>query len=223
MSKIIASVNNVWKIYPPNVEALRGVSMEIKEGDFVAIVGRSGSGKSTLLHLLGLMDSPTKGKALFLGRDVAKMSEEDKSHLRAFHIGFLFQAFNLLPELNAVENVALQAMICGFSEAEARKKAEGILASLGMQNRLYHNVTKLSGGEKQRVGLARALVIDTDLILADEPTGEVDTKTRDDILNLLTEINRRGKTLVLVTHDVKVAEYAKKRIRLEDGRIVHRS
>lgn len=223
MSKIIVSAKNVWKIYPSNVEALRSVSLDVKEGDFIAITGRSGSGKSTLLHILGLMDSPTKGKAVFLGRDVAKMSEDDKTHYRAYHVGFLFQEFNLLPELNAAENVALQAMICGASEGEARRKAEEVLASLGMQHRLYHDVTKLSGGEKQRVGLARALVIDPDLILADEPTGEVDTKTRDEIMKLLSEINERGKTLVIVTHDVKVAEYAKKRVRLEDGRIVHRS
>ncbi|MEM2175373.1 MAG: ABC transporter ATP-binding protein [Candidatus Micrarchaeia archaeon] len=215
----IVSLKEVWKVYPPNTQALRGVSISVKKGDYIAIIGRSGSGKSTLLHIMGLVDKPTKGKVYFLGKDISRLDEKEITDLRAKYTGFLFQAFNLLPELNAVENVALQGLIVGMDYDSAVEKAKKLLEALGMESKFYSDVTKLSGGEKQRVGLARALIIDPLLILADEPTGDLDTKTRDEVMNILDDINKKGHTLVIVTHDLEVAKHARKVIRLTDGKI----
>jgi putative ABC transport system ATP-binding protein len=202
------------------VEALRGVSLTVKEGDYIAIVGRSGSGKSTLLHILGLVDKPTKGEVYFLGKDISKLSEEKLTDFRAKYTGFLFQSFNLLPELNAVENIALQGLIVGMDYSEAIKRAKDLLRKMSMEGKFYADITKLSGGEKQRVGLARALIISPLLILADEPTGDLDTKSRDEIMELIDQTNKEGHTVVLVTHDLEVARHAKRIIRLADGKIV---
>jgi putative ABC transport system ATP-binding protein len=220
MKREIVSLHNVWKIYYPNVEALRGVSLTVREGDYVAIVGRSGSGKSTLLHIMGLVDKPTKGEVYFLGKDISKLSEEKLTDLRAKYTGFLFQSFNLLPELNAVENIALQGLIVGMNYDEAVERAKDLLRKMNMDGKFYVDITKLSGGEKQRVGLARALIINPLLILADEPTGDLDTKTRDEVMKLIDQTNKEGHTIVLVTHDLEVAKHAKRIIRLADGKII---
>ncbi len=220
MTKEIVSINDVWKIYYPNVQALRGVTLTVREGDYIAIIGRSGSGKSTLLHILGLVDKPTKGEVYFLGKNINKLSEEKITELRAKYTGFLFQSFNLLPELNVIENIILQGLIVGMSYEESTERAKELLRKMNMEDKFYADVTKLSGGEKQRVGLARALVINPLLILADEPTGDLDTKTRDEVMKLIDQTNKEGHTIVLVTHDLEVARHAKKIIRLADGKIV---
>jgi ABC-type lipoprotein export system ATPase subunit len=220
-SETIIKLVDICKDYPPNVRALCEVNLEIKKGDFISVIGRSGSGKSTMLHIIGLMDKPTRGKVLFEGVDATQLDEDGILDLRGKKIGFIFQAYNLFPELSALDNVAIAAAINGEKLSEGRKKAEKLLRLVELENRLYYDVTKLSGGEKQRVAVARALVNDPVLILGDEPTGNLDTKMRDEIMDLLVKLNEKAKkTVIVVTHDPEIAKRAKKIIRLSDGRIV---
>ena len=203
-----------------SVEALRGVSFTVPSGDYVAIVGPSGSGKSTLMHLLGGLDRPTAGQLLIGGRDVATLSANELAHLRNSTIGFVFQSFHLLPRTSAVENVALPLVYRGVRAAERHRRAAATLARVGLGHRLNHRPNQLSGGEQQRVAIARALVTEPELLLADEPTGNLDTASGTAVLALLEELNgERGVALIIVTHDRDVAARAHRTITLRDGLI----
>ena len=203
------------------VPALRGVSLTVPAGDYAAIVGPSGSGKSTLMHLLGGLDRPTTGTLLLAGRDVAGLGPADLAALRNRTIGFVFQAFHLLSRTSAVDNVALPLVYAGLRAGERRRRASDVLDRVGLGHRLKHRPNQLSGGEQQRVAIARALVTSPSLLLADEPTGNLDSATGAEVLALLEELNREsGVAVVLVTHDHEVAARARRQIRMRDGRIV---
>ena len=203
------------------VPALRGVSFTIEAGDYVAIVGPSGSGKSTLMHLLGGLDRPTSGRLLIGGRDVAGLDPKELARLRNETIGFVFQSFHLLARTSAVENVALPLVYRGIRAGERRRRAVAMLERVGLGHRLEHRPNQLSGGEQQRVAIARALVTDPQVLLADEPTGNLDTKTGQAVLALLEELNRAQEVaLVIVTHDREVAARAERQIVMRDGEIV---
>ena len=212
--------DNLTKSYQlggERVEALRGVSLQLDHGGFLAIMGASGSGKSTLLHVLGLLATPDAGEYSLNGQDVASLDDGERSRLRATAIGFVFQTFNLLPELSVRENVALPFLYQSVTPDEAKVKVERAVARVGLGQRLKHRPGQLSGGEMQRVAIARALAIEPLLILADEPTGNLDRKTGDGILQLFLELNASGATIVMVTHDQKVAERAGTIIEMADG------
>ncbi len=216
-------VQNVVKNYlqgKREVHALRGVSLGISAGEFVSIMGPSGSGKSTLMHLLGALDKPTKGKVLFCGRDLNAMSDHELAVLRRTRIGFIFQFFNLLPTLTAVENVALPLMLAGKRRSKALKPAQEGLERVGLKDRAAHFPDELSGGEMQRVAIARALVIEPEAVLCDEPTGNLDSKTGTEILNLLRSLPEMGKcSVVMVTHDPEAARYGDRIVHIRDGLI----
>ncbi|MEM1592156.1 MAG: ABC transporter ATP-binding protein [Candidatus Bathyarchaeia archaeon] len=200
------------------VQALRGVSFSVMEGEFLAVLGPSGSGKSTLLHLIGCLDRPDEGEIILDGKNVLKLSDDELAELRLKRIGFIFQFFNLLPRLTALENVELPLMLARVPEREAREKAKKLLELVGLGGRLNHKPSELSGGEQQRVAIARALVNDPKLVLADEPTGNLDTKSGWDIVNLMRKLNEEmNQTFIVVTHDQKVAEVADRIIYLRDG------
>jgi len=216
-------LESVWKIYKlgeTHVEALRGISLEIKRGEFISIVGPSGSGKSTCMHIIGCLDTPTEGKVLLEGKDVSKLDESQLALIRGRKIGFVFQFFNLIPTLNALENVMLPMLFQGKSETERKEKAKKLLERVGLGHRIYHKPNQLSGGEQQRVAIARALANDPDIVLADEPTGNLDTKSGKEILEFFREIHKEGKTVVIVTHDMEIARKAKRIIRIKDGKVV---
>lgn len=223
MNSALVELQRVTKIYrlgEVEVPALRGVDLRVEPGHFLALMGPSGSGKSTLLHILGLLDRPTSGQVLWNGHDVSKLNGKKLAELRGRHIGFVFQMFNLIPNLTALENVELPLVFSGVPARERRKRAEEVLARLGLSERIHHRPTQLSGGQQQRVALARALVTDPALIIADEPTGNLDSATGREILGLFSGLNREGRTVVLATHDPEAAEVAKVRLRLRDGLIV---
>jgi putative ABC transport system ATP-binding protein len=206
------------------VEALRGVSLEIAEGDHVALVGPSGSGKSTLMHVLGGLDRPTSGELHIGGRDVSTLSAGELAALRNETIGFVFQSFHLLPRTSAVDNVALPLVYRGLRGAERRRRAAAMLERVGLGHRMEHRPNQLSGGEQQRVAIARALVTEPVVLLADEPTGNLDTTTGQAVLGLLEELNvERGVALVIVTHDRDVAARARRQVAMRDGLIVSES
>jgi putative ABC transport system ATP-binding protein len=202
------------------VQALRGISLELHRGDFVAVVGPSGSGKSTLLHLLGLLDRPTAGSYFLAGQDAVELDPDARARVRNQRIGFVFQSFNLLARSTAFENAELPLVYAGVARRERRRRAEAALDSVGLGDRRDHWPSQLSGGEQQRVAIARALVNDPLLILADEPTGALDSRTSLDILARLQALNEAGRTIVLVTHDPTVARHAKRIIAMRDGRAV---
>ena len=218
----VIRLENVWKVYREGVEtvALRGVDLSIEEGEYVSIMGPSGSGKSTLMHIMGLLDTPTKGKVYIEGRDVSRMSEDERARIRRKKIGFVFQAYNLIPSLTAVENVELPLLLDGVPREERRKVAVSLLERMGLGNRLHYYPNQLSGGQQQRVAIARALANDPRIILADEPTGNLDTKTGRKILDLFKELHEEGRTLVVVTHDPEVAREAERIVKIRDGRLV---
>ena len=200
------------------VQALRGVSLTVERGDYAAVVGPSGSGKSTLMHLLGGLDRPTSGVLRVGGRDVASLSEDELAQVRNATIGFVFQAFQLLGRTSAVDNVAMPLVYRGVGRAERRARSRAALERVGMGHRLDHRPAQLSGGEQQRVAIARALVGDPQVLLADEPTGNLDTRTGDEVMALLEELNRaQGVAVVLVTHDLDVAARAHRQVRVRDG------
>ncbi len=202
------------------VRALREVTLRIERGDFIAIMGSSGSGKSTLMNILGCLDSPTDGRYLLDGVDAAQMDEDDLSDLRNRKIGFVFQSFNLVPRTSALANVELPLSYAGLKGPERRRRAERALGSVGMSNRMHHQPSELSGGQQQRVAVARAIVTNPSLILADEPTGNLDSRSTTEVLRIFARLNDERRTVVLITHEPDVAERAKRIVRLSDGQIV---
>jgi putative ABC transport system ATP-binding protein len=220
----LISLSKVTKTYKlgldVEVSALRGIDLEIKEGEFVAIIGPSGSGKSTLMHMIGILDQPTSGVVKLEGSDVESLPEEKLAELRNKHIGFVFQAFNLLPKTSAVENVELPLIYSNVTASERRKRAIEALETVGLGERLDHTPAQLSGGQQQRVAIARALVTKPTLILADEPTGNLDSRAGDEIIKLLKDLNKKGNTIVLVTHEREIAEEAKRIVEIKDGLII---
>ena len=226
MSNYLLQARAIHKTYgqgPAEVRVLKGASVEAEPGEFLVIMGASGSGKSTLLHILGALDSPDRGDVLFRGRSVFGMGANERGTYRNKEVGFVFQFYHLLPELNVLENVLMAAMV-GSSfwnwhrvKPAVKKRAEGILEQMGLSGRIKHRPSELSGGERQRVAIARALVSGPALLLADEPTGNLDEATGVGILRLLTELNNAGQTIVMVTHDSKVASLAHRRVHLASG------
>jgi putative ABC transport system ATP-binding protein len=201
------------------VNALRGVSLDIEEGEFVSIIGTSGSGKSTLLNLVGGLMKPSTGSIYVKGVELSKMNENDLALFRRRYIGFVFQSFNLVSTLTAVENVELPLIFSNISHSEREKRVTALLTDLGLEDRLDHKPSELSGGQQQRVSIARAIINNPEIILADEPTGNLDSKTSEDIMEILYSLNRQGQTFLIVTHDMNVAHYGNRIIYLTDGKI----
>ncbi|GGK17599.1 macrolide ABC transporter ATP-binding protein [Yeosuana aromativorans] len=201
------------------VHVLKGIDLDIDRGEYVAIMGPSGSGKSTLMNIIGCLDTATSGTYVLNGKDVSKMSDDELADIRNTEIGFVFQTFNLLPRTTALENVALPMVYAGVSKSERTKRAEDVLISVGLEDRMDHKPNQLSGGQRQRVAVGRALVNHPSIILADEPTGNLDSKTSLEILNLFEDIHKAGNTVIMVTHEEDVAARAKRIIRLIDGMI----
>jgi putative ABC transport system ATP-binding protein len=218
----LVKINNLWKIYPllaGDVIALGGVSLEVEAGEYLSIMGQSGSGKSTMLNLLGCLDKPTRGRYWLGDADVATMSDGQLSEVRNERIGFVFQSFNLIPWLNVAENVEVPLFYQGVAPAPRRKKALEMLDMVGLADRLTHKPSELSGGQRQRVAIARALVNDPLIVLADEPTGNLDTATTHEILDLFDQLNANGCTMIMVTHETEVAKRTGRVIVLRDGQL----
>lgn len=222
---IIFELKDVWKIYcmkGVETNALRGVNLEVKKGEYAAIIGPSGSGKSTLMHVMGCLDTPTKGRVLVEGKEISKMNDDELAKIRREKIGFIFQAYNLIPGLTATENVALPMRFSGHGRGESQKKAKELLRKVGLGNRMTHKPNELSGGEQQRVAIARSLSNDPDVILADEPTGNLDTKSGREIFELLEDLHKKtDKTIIVVTHDVNLAKRTHREIKIMDGAITN--
>lgn len=208
-----------YKVGTQVVRALRSVSLNIHKGEYVAIMGASGSGKSTLMNLIGCLDTPTSGKYVLNGKDVSSLSDDELADIRNSEIGFIFQVFNLLPRNSALENVMLPLVYAGMRKNERLKRAEATLVDVGLEDRMMHRPNELSGGQRQRVAIARALVNKPSLLLADEPTGNLDSKISEEIMKLFADIHRKGNTLVMVTHEEDIAKHAHRIIRLKDGEI----
>jgi len=213
----IRGIQKVYKVGQEQVFALRNVDLDIYRGEYVALMGPSGSGKSTLMNILGCLDSFTAGKYVLNGTDVSSMSENELAEVRNKEIGFVFQTFNLLPRMSALENVALPLVYAGWSKKERLERAEEVLTQVGLKDRMKHRPNELSGGQRQRVAIARGLVNNPSILLADEPTGNLDTKTSVEIMMLFREIHANGNTIILVTHEEDIALNAKRIVRLRDG------
>lgn len=221
MSSLI-DVRDMYKIYNPGeneVRALDGVSLQVETGEFVAIIGQSGSGKSTLMNMLGCLDIPTKGTYVLNGKDVSDLSDDELSDVRNNQIGFIFQGFNLISNLTALENVELPLIYRKVEKSKRRELAKEALRKVGLEQRMKHKPAEMSGGQQQRVAIARAIAAAPPLILADEPTGNLDSKSTKDIMEILHELNEQGNTIVLITHDDGIAANAKRVVRIMDGRI----
>ena len=219
----LIKLDDVWKVYKMgevDVPALRGLDIDIKEGEFVTILGKSGSGKSTSLNMVGCLDIPTKGTVYLDGQDISKLDESELARIRGKKIGFVFQTFNLIPSLNALENVMLPMLFQGVPEDIRKKRASELLNLVGLGSRMLHKQSELSGGERQRVAIARALINDPEIILADEPTGNLDSKTGMEIMDIFKNLHKQKKTIVMITHDKYLASYAKRIVHLKDGRAV---
>jgi len=218
----IIKLDDVWKIYQMGevqVKALRGLSLEILPKEFVAIMGPSGSGKSTLMNLVGCLDIPTKGRIFLEGQDISELHESDLAQIRGRTIGFVFQTFNLMPGLTALENVMLPMTFQGVPIYEREERADKLLDMVGLEERGHHKPSELSGGQQQRVAIARSLANDPDVILADEPTGNLDSKTGNEVMGMLSKLKKDGKTIVMVTHDVSLSKYADRIVHIMDGKI----
>ncbi len=220
--EVLIELDNVWKIYDLDevkVEALKGVSLKIYKKEFIVILGPSGSGKSTMLNSIGSLDTPSKGIIKLAGTNIAHLSESDLATLRGKNIGFVFQTFNLIPSLTALENVAMPLVFQRIPSDIREKKAKEYLEKVNLGHRMHHRPSELSGGERQRVAIARALVNEPEMILADEPTGNLDTKTGQEILKMLKDLHHEGKTIILITHDVNITKYAERVCYIRDGKI----
>lgn len=218
----IIEINHIRKEYIMGsqlIAALKDVSLSIEKTEYVALMGPSGSGKSTLMNILGCLDTPTSGTYKLNNIEVSEMSDDELAHVRNKEIGFVFQTFNLLPRLTALENVALPLVYAGLSNADRRKRAEEVMAMVGLADRTHHKPNELSGGQRQRVAIARALINNPSIILADEPTGNLDTKTSYEIMDIFRNINEKGNTVILVTHEEDIARNARRVLRLRDGLI----
>ena len=215
----VEDLHRTYYMKGETVHALRGVSFDVRNGEYIAIMGPSGSGKSTLLNVLGCLDRPTQGKYLLAGQDVAKINDYQLSRIRGQRIGFVFQSYNLLQQLNVVENIKVPLQYQGLIGKDANEKCRELAELVGLGSRLYHRPTELSGGQQQRVAIARSLVNDPYFVLADEATGNLDSKTTEEVLDLFESLNQGGKTIVMITHEDEVAERAKRVIRLRDGMI----
>jgi putative ABC transport system ATP-binding protein len=216
----LINVSKTYQLDSLAVEAVKKVSLSIKKGEFVAIMGPSGSGKSTLMHIAGCLDTPTSGKVLLEGKDISQLSEAQLAQVRNKKIGFVFQAFNLIPRTSALDNVMLPLFYANFSHQQMKKEAIKALKSVNLDDRAEHSPSQLSGGEQQRVAIARALVNKPTIIFADEPTGNLDTKTGTEIMKILKKLNQQGHTVVVVTHEAHIAKFAKRIIKIVDGEIV---
>jgi len=223
VKKPIIELKDVWKTYKigdTQVHALRGINLSVHKGEFLAILGPSGSGKSTAMNMVGCLDVPTKGTIYLDGHDISKLSESELAQIRGQKIGFIFQSFNLIDTLTALENVMLPMMFQSIPEHERKKRAEKLLAQFGLQERLHHRPTELSGGQQQRVAIARSLATDPLVILADEPTGNLDSKTGKEVMDFLKQLSKTGKTVVMVTHDLNLSKVAGRAEFLKDGQIL---
>jgi len=220
----IIKIENVWKTYDLGkikLDVLKNISLEINQGDFTIILGPSGSGKSTLLNLISCLDVPTKGNIYFKEKNISEFSEDELAEVRGKDIGFVFQKFNLLPHLTALENVVLPTIFQGKSDKDSIDLAKSILANVGLEKRFNHRPAELSGGENQRVAIARSLINNPEVVVADEPTGNVDSKTGDKIMEILTNLNKKeGKTIIVVTHNNNQTKYGNRIIKIKDGEIV---
>lgn len=222
MSDTLINITNIKRDFilgNETVYVLKGINLQINKGEYVALMGPSGSGKSTLMNLLGCLDTPTSGKYILNGKDVSRMDDNELAEIRNKEIGFVFQTFNLLPRTTALDNVALPMVYAGHSKSERSKRATEVLQQVNLGDRMDHQPNQLSGGQRQRVAIARALVNKPSIILADEPTGNLDSKTSVEIMKLFGEIHAQGNTVILVTHEEDIAAYAKRVIRLRDGLI----
>jgi len=215
----LLDIGRKYVIGAETIHALKSVSLTIEKGEFVALMGPSGSGKSTLMNILGCLDTPTKGTYILNGNQVSEMSDSELAEIRNKEIGFVFQTFNLLPRSSSLENVALPLVYAGIGRVQREDRAQKTLESVGLGNRVHHKPNELSGGQRQRVAVARALVNNPSIILADEPTGNLDTKTSVEIMGLLEEIHSKGNTIILVTHEEDIAQHAHRIVRMRDGLI----
>lgn len=219
----LIELEDVWKRYnmgkAGGLTVLKEVNLKIKQGEFIAITGPSGSGKSTIMHLLGALDAPSFGKVYLKGKNISHMSESSLAFLRGQTIGFIFQQFNLLPTFSALENVMMPLELTNLSDKGARKKAEELLTQIGLKDRMNHKPSELSGGQQQRVAIARALANNPEIILADEPTGNLDSKTGKFVMDFLDELNKQNKTIILVTHELGLVDYASRVVYIKDGNI----
>lgn len=213
----VKDIKRNFKLGAETVKVLKGVNLQIEKGDYVALMGPSGSGKSTLMNILGCLDTPSSGEYILNGKDVSSLNDDQLAEIRNKNIGFVFQTFNLLPRTTALDNVALPMVYAGYSKAERNERATEVLTQVGLSDRMDHHPNQLSGGQRQRVAVARALVNRPAIILADEPTGNLDTKTSIEIMGLFDEIHANGNTVILVTHEEDIAEHAHRIIRLRDG------
>ncbi len=225
-TKKIIELQDVCKSYDLGklrIDVLKNINLSVEEKDFAIILGPSGSGKSTLLNMVSCLDVPSKGKILLDGKDVSKLTEDELAEVRGKKIGFVFQQFNLLSHLTALENVILPTIFRGTGASEREERAFELLKSVGLEERVKHRPAELSGGERQRVAIARSLVNNPDIIVADEPTGNVDSKTGDVIMNIIQDLNKKGKTIIVVTHDTELQRFANKVIRIKDGEVQQNS
>ena len=215
----IENINKTYNMGEGCVHALKDISLEIKKGEFLSIIGASGSGKSTLMNIIGCLDTADSGNYYLLGKNVADISERTLSKIRQKNIGFIFQKFNLIPTLCAAENVVLPLIYADIAKNQRAKRVESALEAVGLSSRANHKPSELSGGQQQRVAIARAIVTEPEILLADEPTGNLDSKSAQQIMNLLKDLNQKGKTIVLITHDNKTADYSTRKITVCDGKI----
>lgn len=219
MSILLSDVTKIYHLGGETVHALAGLSLTIRPGEFTAIMGPSGSGKSTLMNILGCLDRPTNGSYMLDGQEVAKLNDDQLATTRNRKIGFVFQSFNLLPRMSTLQNVALPMVYAGVAKKERIARAQQVLTMVGLEGRMNHQPNELSGGQRQRVAIARALVNDPTIIMADEPTGNLDTKSGDEVMAIFSELHSQGRTIILVTHEPEIARYAQRIVHVRDGLI----